>query len=43
MGCGVHPFQCEAKVESDEDLAVVIQTTRAKYVEACKGTWMECD
>ncbi len=30
-------------MECDEDLEVVIQIIRAKYVKGFKGTWMECD
>ncbi len=30
-------------MECDEDLQIVIQMIRAKYVKGFKGTWMDCD
>jgi hypothetical protein len=42
-GVGSIPLNVQAKVERDEDLAVVIQMTWTKYVKGFKGVWMECN
>jgi hypothetical protein len=34
-------FNMQAKLERDEDVALVIQVIRIKYAKALKGTWME--
>jgi hypothetical protein len=40
-GVGSIPFNVQAKVERDEDFAIVIRTTQAKYAKVFKGAWME--
>jgi hypothetical protein len=40
-GVGSIPFNMQAKEECNEDLAIVIQATWAKYAKALKGAWME--
>jgi hypothetical protein len=42
-GVGAIPLNVQAKLEHDEDLALVIQRARVRYAKAFKGTWMECD
>jgi hypothetical protein len=37
-GVGSIPFNVQAKVKCDEDLAVVIRKIQVKYVKALKGT-----
>jgi hypothetical protein len=37
-GCGGIPLNVQTKLECNEDLAFVIQTTRIKYAKALKGT-----
>jgi hypothetical protein len=39
----ISPFNMKAKLECDEDLALVIQTIQAEYAKAFKGAWMEHD
>jgi hypothetical protein len=34
-------FNVKAKLEHDEDLALVIRVTQAKYAKAFKNVWME--
>jgi hypothetical protein len=33
----------QAKLENNEDLALVIQVTQTKYAKELKGAWMERD
>jgi hypothetical protein len=40
---GAMPFNVEAKLECNEDLALVIQMTQVGYAKALKGAWMEHD
>ncbi len=42
-GVGAMPLNMQAKLEHDEDLALVIQKTQTKYAKALKGAWMECN
>jgi hypothetical protein len=35
------PFNVQAKLERDENLALVIQVTWAMYAKALKSTWMQ--
>jgi len=42
-GVGAIPPNVQAKLERDEDFALVIQTSRARYVKALKGALMEHD
>ncbi len=37
------PLNVEAKLERNEDLALVIQMTQVKYAKALEGAWMEHD
>jgi hypothetical protein len=39
----INPFNMKAKLECDEDLALVIQTIQAEYAKPFKGAWMEHD
>jgi hypothetical protein len=39
----ISPFNMKAKLEHDENLALVIQTIQAEYAKAFKGIWMEYD
>jgi hypothetical protein len=40
---GAMLFNMQAKLERDEDLALVIQVIWIEYAKVFKGTWMECD
>jgi len=40
-GVGAIPPNVQTKLERDEDLALVIQTSRARYAKALQGAWME--
>ncbi len=42
-GVGGILLNVQAKLKHDEDLALVIQTTQARYAKAIKGIWMEHD
>jgi hypothetical protein len=42
-GVGSIPFNVQAKVECNENLAIIIQAIRAKYAKVFKGAWMEHD
>jgi len=42
-GVGSIVFNVQAKVECDEDLAIVIQMIRTIYVKGFKDIWMECN
>jgi hypothetical protein len=42
-GVGAMPFNVQAMLERDEDLAFVIRTIRNEYAKAFKSIWMECD
>jgi hypothetical protein len=35
------PFNVQAKLEHNEDLALVIQVIWTRYAKALKGAWME--
>jgi hypothetical protein len=35
------PFNVQAKLGHNEDLALVIQSIRTEYAKALKGIWME--
>jgi hypothetical protein len=37
------PLNVQIKLECDENLALLIQASRAKYAKAFKGAWMEHD
>jgi hypothetical protein len=39
----INPFNMKAKLEPDEDLALVIKAIQAEYAKAFKSTWMEHD
>jgi hypothetical protein len=40
---GAMPLNMQAKLEHDEDLALVIWMIQAEYAKELNGTWMECD
>jgi hypothetical protein len=40
---GATPFNVQAKLKHDEDLAFVIQVIRTRYAKALKSVWMERD
>ncbi len=40
-GVGAIPLNMQAKLECDEDLALVIQTTQVGYAKTFKGAWMK--
>ncbi len=40
-GVGAIPLNVQVKLEHNEDLAIVIRTTQAKYANALRGVWME--
>jgi len=40
---GAIPLNVQAKLEHDENLALVIQMTQIGYAKAFKGAWMEHD
>jgi hypothetical protein len=37
MGCGAIPLNVQAKLERDEDLALVIWASQARYAKVFKG------
>jgi hypothetical protein len=39
-GVGAMPLNVQAKLEHNENLALMIRMTRAKYAKALKGVWM---
>jgi hypothetical protein len=38
---GAIPLNMQAKLKCNEDLALMIQITQARYAKAFKGAWME--
>jgi hypothetical protein len=42
-GVGAIPFNVQAKLECNEDFALMIQVTQVRYAKAFRGVWMECD
>jgi hypothetical protein len=40
-GVGAIPLNVQAKLECNEDLALMIQAIQAKYANALRGAWME--
>jgi hypothetical protein len=42
-GVGAIPFNVQAKLEHNEDLAFMIRTIQIRYAKALKGAWIEHD
>jgi hypothetical protein len=40
-GVGAIPFNMQAKLKHNENLALVIQTIQAEYAKALRSVWME--